>query len=175
MGSTCGSTRRELRFCHRCPRGFSSCKVVVKGFRSFFFFSRLYHPLPRPFSADITCRLFPFARVLPFMLVCTFSLASRFLFASTLFFRFFFSLAFFHFLPANLSCLLVLCSSTRIAFTPRSVIENISHSSWLFSCCSIYKNDLSAASSSNIFLFKSCWHGVKSSRRILKSDWGKYQ
>lgn len=94
MGSTCGSTRRELRFCHRCPRGFSSCKVVVKGFRSFFFFSRLYHPLPRPFSADITCRLFPFARVLPFMLVCTFSLASRFLFASTLFFRFFFFLAF---------------------------------------------------------------------------------
>lgn len=94
MGSTCGSTRRELRFCHRCLRGFSSCKVVVKGFRSFFFFSRLYHPLPRPFSVDITCRLFPFARVLPFMLVCTFSFASRFLFASTLFSRFFFSFAF---------------------------------------------------------------------------------
>lgn len=175
MESTCGSTRRELRFCHRCPRGFSSCKVVVKGFRSFFFFSRLYHPLPRPFSADITCRLFPFARVLSFMLVCTFSLATRFLFASTLFSASSSPSLFLHFLPANLSCLFVLCSSNRIAFTPRSVFENISHSSWLLSRCPIYKHNLSAASLSNIFLFKFCWHGVKSSRRIFKSDWSKYQ
>lgn len=36
---------------------------------------------------------------------------------------------FLHFLPANLSRLLVLYLSTRIAFTPRSVFENISHSS----------------------------------------------
>lgn len=63
---------------------------------------------------------------------------------------------FLHFLPANLSCLFVLCSSTRIAFTLRSVFENISHSSRLLFRCPIYKHDLSAASLSNIFLFKSC-------------------
>lgn len=164
MGSTCGSTRRELWFYHRCPRGFSSCKVIVK---RFFLFpsprSRSYHPLLCPFSVDVIPPSFFFHACSPFrareyvhlspLQADSFSLA-----------RFFLPL-FLHFLPANLSCRLVLRSSTRLVFTsPLSFAstEDISHVHLdCFACFSVvpFANTIYQRRSLNdILLFTLCWH-----------------
>lgn len=110
-GQLAASSRRELRFCHRCPRGFSSCKVIVKGLLSLFSPFSLY-----PFAASLSFPVSHSASFLPTVLpfAHTFSLTQIPFRAHThthtplpLFL---------HFLPANHSSRLFLCSSATLVF-----------------------------------------------------------
>lgn len=145
-GQLAASSRHELRFYHRCPRGFSSCKVIVKGFLRLFFYSLALPSAAGRFFLGVILSLALFVHTeLEMLSLSHIPIPLR---------RFFFARTplrlFLHFLPANLFSRLLLCSSATLVFIfPSSYFFHVSDVRSLFRRF-IWERDLSAANGNNI-------------------------